>query len=377
MKKKTKKLILINIFVFIALFIITDFVLGYFKNPYNLNHFRIKHPYYHHGLKANTAQTTCWGEILYNVHTNSIGLIDSAKYEVPLQTDDKRILIIGDSHSEGVGVWYKNTFAGILQKKAEKRGIDILNASAVSYSPKIYYLKTEYLINEVGLDVDEVWIFIDISDLQNEIAYQAFTPQKTGAFFYLKTNLAKFLDKYSFTYHFLKSRNDAKRIDTFLKKMNRFDPDNLTSREKNTAELYEDFFRDFDNDDLLRSPQFHGVGSWFYDSLTIDLANKGLKLGQNNIQKLVDLCKAKNMKMQLSVHPWHKQIKIGDTTDYYVESWRKFCKKNNINFVNLYPLFIEKQNPVMVIERFYIQNDNHWNKAGHRRVANYLEKYLK
>ncbi len=375
--KKTK-LILINLTVFVILYIIIDLLAGYVKNPYNLTHFRIQHPYYHHGLKANSGQTTCWGDILYNIHTNSLGLIDSAKYKVDVITNDKRILIIGDSHSEGVGVWYKNTFAGILQEKAHPKNIEILNASAVSYSPKIYYLKTDYLLNEIGLKIDELWVFVDISDLQNEIAYESFTPQKPGFLFHFKSNFNKFLEKYSFSYHFFKSRKDKKQLNAFLKKMNRFDVKSLSENEKNTAELYATFFSDFDNDQMLRSPQFHGVASWIYDTASIDLANKGLDLGQKNMQKLADLCKKKDIKMRLSVHPWHKQIRKADTTDYYVESWRKFCNKNNIDFINLYPSFIKKSsNPLITIEEFYIHGDNHWNAKGHKRVANYMEKYLK
>ncbi len=372
-----KKVLFINLLVFITLFIIIDFALGYFKIPYQYNHFRIKHPYYHHTMMKNTSQYTAWGGMIYPIKTNSLGFRDSANYKLPLKSNKKRILITGDSHTEGVGVEFEHTFAGILQKKVFPHNIEVLNSAAVSYSPKIHYLKTDYLLNKKGLECDEVWIFVDISDLQNEIAYEKFQPEAEGALFYFAQRIKKFFQKYSFTYYTIKSRQDAKRINAFVNKMKQFDERSIKNLEKNTVELYEDFFRDFDNDDLLRSPEFHGVGNWYYDSANIQLANKGLELGQKNIKKLASICKDKNIKMRLSVHPWQSQVLEQDTADYYVKSWRKFCQQNNIEFINLFPLFINNENPFIVNQKYYIPNDNHWNEAGHEKVANYLFTLIK
>ncbi len=372
MTKKKKKILFINLIVFIILFIATDLIVGHFKIPYNFNHFRIKHPYYHHGMMKNAAQHTSWGRAIYEINTNSLGFIDSANYKVKLKTDDKRILIIGDSHSEGVGVEFEKTFAGILQKQVQSSGIEILNASAVSYSPKIHYLKTDYFLNKKELDVDEVWVFVDISDLQNEIAYENFHPKPEGIFFTIKQGLKKFLILHSFTYYTIKSRQEQKKVDEFLDKMKEFSPKNITDIEKNTIKLYEDFFRDFEDDEMLRSPHFHGVGTWYYDSACIDLANKGLDLGQKNMQQFVDICKEKNIHIKLSVHPWQTQILKQDTSDYYVETWRKFCNKNDIDFINLFPVFITEQRPHIVNDLYFIPKDNHWNEKGHKKVAQYL-----
>lgn len=371
-KSRIYKIILFNILIFIFLYMIVDFTLGHFKIPYNFQAFRTKHPYYHHGMNPNITQFTDWGGMKYKMHTNSLGLRDSSVYKVPKKSGLKRILIMGDSHTEGVGVDYEKTFAGILQKYLKKGGIEVLNAAAVSYSQKIYYLKTDYLLNEVGLGVDEVWVFMDISDMQNEIAYENFAPKKPRALFGFQQAFARFLQEKSFTYNRLKSRRDAIRINNFLKKAPFFNPGMMDEAQKSTIQVYEDFFRDFNNDDLLRSPQFHGVGNWYSDSIMLPLAEKGIPLGQQNILKLDSICREKNVELTIFVHPWHEQILKGDTCDYYVSRWQEFCQKYKINFVNLFPLFINQEPPYSVIQKYYIWNDNHWNEEGHRKVAMYL-----
>ncbi len=371
-RKKIVSIVFINIAVLLTIFVIADLILGKYRIPYDFNLFRVKHPYYHHGMIPNADQYAAWGDHLYKIKTNSLGLIDSANYKVDPTTDNKRILVIGDSHSEGVGVEFRNTFTGILQKKLKPYNIEILNAAAVSYSPKIHFLKVDHLLTNDKLEVDEVWAFVDISDLQNEIAYEGFQPEKTNVFSNLSIKLKNFLKNRSFTYYTLHMIDENKRIASFMSKMTQFDPRIVTNLEKNTVEIYEDFFRDFDNDDLLRSPQFHGVGEWYYDSTMIDLANKGLELGQKNLAMLDSLCDANNISLKVSVHPWHSQIRKQDTSDYYVKTWKSFCEKHDIEFINLFPLFINGENPYIVIEKYYIPGDNHWNEAGHERVAEYL-----
>ncbi|NQV76750.1 MAG: imidazole glycerol phosphate synthase subunit HisH, partial [Lutibacter sp.] len=56
-----------------------------------------------------------------------------------------------------------------------------------------YYYKTKYLIEEVGLDIDDLIVCIDISDIQNELVYQDFEPSEKGAEWKPGYRLKKFL----------------------------------------------------------------------------------------------------------------------------------------------------------------------------------------
>ena len=63
---------------------------------------------------------------------------------------------------------YQNTFVGIISEQLSREKIEILNASVISYSPIIYWRKIKYLIDDIGLKFDELVVFIDISDIEDE-----------------------------------------------------------------------------------------------------------------------------------------------------------------------------------------------------------------
>jgi len=44
--------------------------------------------------------------------------------------------------------------------------------------------------------------------------------------------------------------------------------------------------------------------------------------------------------------------------------------------LNLFPLFINYENPEVIVEKYYIHNDNHWNENGHQMVGRALSPYI-
>jgi len=62
----------------------------------------------------------------------------------------------------------------------------------------------------------------------------------------------------------------------------------------------------------------------------------------------------------------------------YVNFGMEFCKKQKIHFIYLYPLFINKvTSPEIVINNYFIKDDEHWNKQGHKLVADFIFNNLK
>ncbi len=169
-------IVLKRVVLSIGIIVALDFITGMILIPENFSSFRTRHYYYHHGLLPDQDTRGQWGSLIYPVKTNSLGFMDSLDEKIPLQSDHDRLLILGDSHSEGVGVPYLKTFSGILARDLKPEGIEVLNASCISYSPKIEYLKARYLIEKVGLQVNHIFVLIDISDLQNELVYDKFNP---------------------------------------------------------------------------------------------------------------------------------------------------------------------------------------------------------
>jgi hypothetical protein len=71
---------------------------------------------YHHDLAPNT---------------NSLGFKDGSTRIVPLVRDGRRVLLIGDSFTEGVGVPFDQTFAGLLYQAGLEgtKKVEFLNAA--------------------------------------------------------------------------------------------------------------------------------------------------------------------------------------------------------------------------------------------------------
>src|SRR5450631_2455233 len=130
---------------------------------------RIANAVYDHGFTADFDGYDVWGELRYRLITDSLGVKDASARKVPLKSATRRILLIGDSFVEGIGMSFEDSFAGLLYRAGQERGekVEFLNAGVSSYSPSIYYKKIKYLI-ESGLEFDEVVLFSDTSDVTDE-----------------------------------------------------------------------------------------------------------------------------------------------------------------------------------------------------------------
>src|SRR5215475_8409307 len=110
---------------------------------------RIAHRDYDHGFASKFEGNEAWGELRYPVITNSLGFKDASTRDVPLKSSSRRVLVMGDSFAEGIGMRFEDSFAGLLQRAGQERDdkIEFLNAGVASYSPSIYYKKIKYLLD--------------------------------------------------------------------------------------------------------------------------------------------------------------------------------------------------------------------------------------
>jgi len=357
-------------FVLLA-FVLLDFLAGLLFIGHDINAFRAPHFYYHHTLLPNQKIETTWdAEHYYTFITNSMGFRDSENRKVPLTSENKRIMLIGDSHTEGVGVEYEDSFAGILQDSLAERNTGLLNAAAVSYSPKLYYLKVKYLIEETGLDFDELIVCIDISDIQNELAYEDFEPGNPTNMKQLAFKLNKFFFNNSFVYHSTKKLVKQQKIDAFYEQAERSD-------ENPKTDLYSGFFDEFHDSELLRNREFHNIGLWYLDREIFEKwGREGLIKEKWYMAKLAELCHEKVIKLTIVVYPWPVQIAAGDLESIQVQFWKQFSDEYGTGFINLFPDFFEGAPEVNVVEEYYIPGDVHFNEKGHEMVAREILKNL-
>jgi lysophospholipase L1-like esterase len=334
-----------------------DFAAGLLIIPKPYNSFRSPHDYYHHGLLPKRSALSRWGDNEYPVLTNSLGLRDSSLRDVPLRPDRRRILLIGDSFTEGIGMPYEETFAGLLQ---ESMDADILDAGVVGYSPKLYYLKVEYLLKQVGLGFHELVVFIDISDTLNEIEYEEYTPEQQGRASRLLRQVRMFLRDHSATGYL---------VDRLL----------TTQKEHARQAVLSGVTPCWGGE----HPEIYDSdreGAWTLDEGIFEqFGRKGLALAEQNMQRLVDLCRQNAIRVTVVVYPWPVQIKFYDRDSIQVRFWRDFSRKNGISFVDLFPDFIDDKRYSgfdEVYGKFFIPGDVHWNAAGHRLVAERVRETL-
>lgn len=356
-------------------FIIVDFslaaalkIVGLFEPSYVTSstreaHYRKPHPVYHHDLKKNINNYTAeWGNQDYRVDTNSLGFKDSRNRTIALSpaTGEKRILLIGDSFTEGVGIPFDETFAGLLKKHYAPLSIDILNAGVSSYSPIIYYRKIKYLIETVGLKFNSVIVFIDLSDIEDEALGYRFDQNgnvisqgnaaNLGAAEPLSASKAKptmntkeFFTQY--TYFLARLRN----LSAILKAKTRAWDKGLEQRRAMWTmdkELYEEF------------------------------GEKGLTIAAKHMLQLKKLLDQQQITLTVVVYPWPDQIYKNDFKSKQLRFWNNWASLNKVKFISLFNAFMPTTTAESTVKKYYIKGDVHWNEAGHKYIFQVLKPQM-
>jgi hypothetical protein len=109
-----------------------------------------------------------------------LGFRDGRIREVALDSSRPRVVLIGDSFTDGVGVPWEETFAGWLEKRLAPEGIDVLNAGCNSCTPILAWIKLRHWIRDCGLRVDRVVLFLDLSDVKDELFYEQDDQERAG-----------------------------------------------------------------------------------------------------------------------------------------------------------------------------------------------------
>jgi hypothetical protein len=367
----------------VLLFLGVDFVYSSFLHEED-QWPRYPHPAYHHALVPKFDGYDVWGEHRYSFVTNSLGFRDGLARDVPLNAASRRVMLIGDSFTEGTGVPFEESFAGRLYSAGMQRRepVEFLDAGVISYSPTLYYRKIKYLI-ERGVRFDEVVVFSDVSDVYDEASkyfchdddpqYQGHCPDEraffaslcdpldaggarscadpighryriSGAAIYLArhfvvTNAVRVMAKY--------------RIQQWLghQKVRRL------GVEAETAWLFAD---------RAHEAEYAPLGS-----------AGGIARSVKHMRALADLLKAHGIPLTIVVYPWPAQLALGDHDSRRVALWREFCATNCKAFIDLAPIFFaDAQRHPDWYERLYIPGDFHFSLEGHRVMFDALKRHL-
>lgn len=358
-----------------ALYFVSDFVYTQFLHEKDRSG-RIAHDDYHHGLMANFEGYETWGRLRSKLYTNSLGFKDARVRDVPAVGDARRVLLIGDSFTEGVGLEFEQTFAGMLHQAGQKRAdkIEFLNAGVISYSPTIYYRKIKYLI-DAGLKFDEVVVFSDLSDVQDEaIAYfcvdeiaeyrqHCAEPSYAPA---AKPTLTPVAGRQALPKTEPKFKDNFAMTDRLLQ-MFWHEIDARTGSGRRFA-------------DRLHMTQRAG---WTMRAIDVDKAYQplgvegGIRRSVRHMEALAELLRSRGIGLTVVVYPWPFQLIYNDKQSRQVEIWRKFCEQNCKRFIDLFPVvFAEKEARKNWYEEMFIPGDIHYSPEGNRVLFEAIAKEL-
>ncbi len=346
----------------LALFLMFDFAYSTFtRGQEQARIARIYDPVYDHGLAPKFDGYDVWGEARYRLITNSLGFKDASTRDVPLEPAGRRILLIGDSFAEGIGLPFERTFAGLLEQAGQARPdkVEFLDAGVASYSPSIYYKKIKYLLDQ-GLKFDEVVLLSDSSDVEDEATsyfcidddpnYHKFCNTPPGVIPQPAIKRDFFID------HFVVTNRVRVTIKRWIQ----------TRLGNKRAAIEGDHNRigwTTKNPDPAR-----------YRPLGVD---GGIARSLQNMGKLSDLLAAHGIPLTIVVYPWAQQIAQGDRDSRQVKLWQEFCPGRCKAFIDLFPVFFAAADRDRDwYEHLYILGDDHFSAAGNRMLFEELSKRI-
>jgi lysophospholipase L1-like esterase len=272
-----------------------------------------------------------WGARSVPYYINSLGYRDRSPREVPASAEGRRrILLIGDSFVEGLGVVYAETVGSQLEEVVKGRGgaIEVLNGAVASYSPFLYY-RTLRRFFERGYSATDVVVFLDISDVQDEA---------TAGYERL-------------------GENDNFRSESWQSVLDLL----------RQSEVVQQYWETMIFASLTQRDDYYRVRDrWTEDD---ELYNQYGKVGVERCQQLLlrirSLVESHQARMLLVIYPWKTQLASQRLPSRAEIVFAEFAARNGIALVNAFPAFRNLPN----WSSHFLPDDPHWNAEGHRLMA--------
>jgi lysophospholipase L1-like esterase len=317
----------------------------------NERRYRVASLDYDHGLRPNVSLDVSWGAQHYPMRTNSLGLRDREVREVPLASTHRRIVIIGDSFTEGLGVAYEATFVGRFEEalKMSDPTVTVLNAAVVSYYPALYLAKIRWLLAR-GLQFSDVIVCIDLSDAEDEFTstgrsrapVDPVAPDEVVAGQAPATATRDNILTAYVRYHTVVTI----RLMTWLH--GKIDPP-------------------------IPPEVAPSRGRWTIDDAEFSkIAVTGNARAVAHMTDLAAMLAARGITLTVVVYPWPAQIYYRDRDSKQVRLWRDWSRTAGARFIDIFPTFMFGPSPLDTIHQYFISGDVHWNEAGHSVVARAL-----
>jgi hypothetical protein len=323
----------------------------------------------HFAFQPNCACTRPWLRDSYPFYTNNLGFRDERIRDVPFADFRPRILILGDSAPEGMTSW-SDSFIGRVAAKFPQ--YEFLNGSVEGYSPS-NYLNTARMVFDKGIDIDEVIVFIDVSDVQDEAAF-FHDKGASGA-----VDIAN--QKYSKSNWYSDLRLGIGNHLLITNDILQFFEGNLVKFGWYHLELG----HGGNEFDLERS-------AWTYrkvsdqDPYETGYAPLGVEGGIAREKAKMDLLwqelQKRHIPIGVVVYPWPAQLAHDSVDSRQVRIWRDWCDGKCKRFVTLFPAFfaVKEQCPTSRPGCWYLSHfifgDTHYNSTGDALAASVISRSL-
>lgn len=327
--------------IYFVIFLITTLFYIIFDNLIYIKP-TIYHKYFHHTLPANSEISKQWGYEKHTICTDDNGFKINCGN---LSYDFYDIAFIGDSFIQGIGN-YDDTLVGYVAN--DFPNLKILNLGVSSYSPSVYLKKVEYYLKK-NINFSHLFVYIDISDIQDEANYYEKDGKIKSQYILSKNNN-------------LIKRDKIRIIKDFIKNLIPFTYDKIATIRRINKKM------EFSANPYLKNDN---RASWTYNE-NISFAKKwsrdeAIDKALYKMKELHTILSRNNIKLSLGVYPWPHQLLYDKSDSLQVEIWRDFCENRCSSFINSFDTFFELKNIFgidYVFKNYYIKNDVHFNKHG-------------
>jgi hypothetical protein len=297
------------------------------------------HADYHHDIFPGHDMTRVWGRIIYPWKSDGYGFRTGTCGPGEAEKAWPAIFVIGDSFVEAIGSSYEQSFAGLMACDAAKQKKAVWNLGVSSYSPIIYWRKVQAAADKLGRKPSEVYVFLDLSDIEDEANIYREGPDGTVL---------------------VKSKPEPSRENWDS------DPKQWLVRHFTTARLIYDTYvsASFTWDRSVG----HDRGRWPFDQKLLESWGwRGLELAGANLDKLVGLCRDWQCRVTLVVYPWPDNVVAKDRDSLQVRHWRDWSAARGVRFVDGFAPFF-KEPADATLRRYYIKGDVHFTSAGNQLI---------
>jgi len=326
--------------------------------------YSLKSVKFHHEIAPNINVYEHWGKNKYKVITNQLGMRIGNNESYNIKSLKENIGFLGDSFVYGSGIDYENHFISLINKN--NKNYNYLNLGYVSYSPSIYYKKLKFLIEKKNINFKKIFIFVDHSDVQDEALFYREDDEGNIVRKWLSDNeIKKRNKKYIF-------KNYFKQNSFIFKFYENLNSPTISKKSKNCI-------TDNSNKNYKNYIDINRFGYGYNKDLTEEKwVKKGNKKIKYYLEKINKLSKENDFKIYIIYYP--SALEVIDNINYNLSKHyimlKNFSELYNSRFVNITNDFFIESNGKNNYLKYFIECDVHWNKNGHKIIADRLIKFI-